>query len=82
MVRRDGAEVRKERIAEIGKLILKALHKSDELSLTKTVASLQYKFGLTKEKLIEYLNILADLERFTLDKDEDRIRKVSEIVES
>ena len=82
MVRRDGAEVRKERIQEIGKLILSKLHNHSEISVSKTIAALQYEFGLTRDKLMEYLNILAELERFTLDKEKDKIRRVSDSVEA
>jgi len=77
-----GAEVRKERIAKIGRIVQKNLYDYGKLSLSKTGASLQYEFGFAKDKLIEYINILAQLGRFTLDKDKDRIRKVSETVES
>jgi len=78
MVRRDGAEVRKERIAEIGRFVHKGLSKSEELSLSKTVALLQYQFGLTKDKLQEYLTILEDLGHFALDNEKDRICKANE----
>ena len=67
MVRRDGAEVRRERIQKIGRRVLALLHeKGDRIPLGKTVSRLAYEFGLTKEKIIEYLKILEDLDRFVL----------------
>lgn len=82
MVRRDGAEARKERIQEIGRLIMSNLHNHSEIAFSKTLAALQYEFGLTKDKLMEYINILAELGRFKIDKEKDKICKVSETVES
>jgi len=54
------------------------LHNHGEVSLSKTIAALQYEFGLTRDKLMEYLTILEDLERFTLDHEKDKIRKARE----
>ena len=78
MVKRDGAAIRKERIQEIAKTIQSLLHKQTEISLSKTVAILQYEFGLTKEKIMEYLRILEALGQFTLDIERDKIRKIME----
>ena len=78
MVRRDGAEVRKERIQKIGRHVQASLHKKDgKIPLGKTVSALAYEFGLTKEKIIEYLKILEDLDRFVLDFEKDRICNVN-----
>ncbi len=78
MVRRDGAAVRKERIQEIARKIQSLLHKQTEISLSKTVAILQYEFGLTREKIMEYLRIVEVLGHFTLDIEGDKIRKMTE----
>lgn len=78
MVRRDGAEVRKERIQEIARSIQSSLHKHSDISLSKTLATLQYQFGLKKDKLMEYLGILEDLGQFIIDNEGDKIRKISE----
>jgi len=75
MVRKDGAAVRKERIQEIAVSILKALNKENPLSLSKTLASLQYLTGLTKSKLIEYLEIMQENGQFSLDIEKDQIKK-------
>jgi len=78
MVRRDGAAIRKERIQEIARFIQRSLHNKREVSLFKTVATLQYEFGLTKDKIMEYLKILEDLGQFIIDVEADKIKKISE----
>lgn len=78
MTRRDGAEIRKERIQKIGRRVLALLHEKDGcIPLGRTVSALAYEFGLTKEKIMEYLGILEDLARFKLDVENDRILKVN-----
>lgn len=47
------------------------------MPLGKAVSALAYEFGLTKEKIIEYLKILEDLDRFVLDFEKDEIRNVT-----
>jgi len=76
MVRRDGAEIRKERIQKVTKRVLSLLQKHDELSLSKTLAILEYETGLTKEKLMEYLAIGADTGHFVIDVENDKITKI------
>ena len=78
MVRRDGAEVRKERIQEIARLIHRLLHKNGEISLSKTLATLQYEFGLTRDKLQDYLAILEGLGQFLIEKEQDKIKKITD----
>jgi hypothetical protein len=78
MVRRDGAEIRKERIHEIGKLIHRSLHNHGEICLSKTLATLQYEFGLTKDKIQEYLEILEGLGQFIVEKERDKIKKIKD----
>jgi len=75
MVRRNGAEARKERMQQIAQYIQAKLHNAGEVSLSKTVAELQYKFGLTDERIMEYLKILEKLGEFIIDKELDIIRK-------
>ena len=70
MVRRDGAAIRKERISEIGRIVHSGLQKNDEISLSKTVALLQYDSGLTKGKILEYLEILETLGQFLIEKEQ------------
>jgi hypothetical protein len=77
MVRRDGAEVRKERIQEIGRIIhASLLRNSGKLRFTQILAQLQYETGLTPEKIMEYLSILENLGQFTVDKEQDTVRKI------
>jgi len=75
MVRRDGAEIRKERMQEVARLIHRTLANEKQVSLSKTLAVLAYEFGLTKEKLMEYVSILESLGQFVLEKEHDKIRK-------
>lgn len=77
MVRRDGAEVRKERIQEIARTIHSSLAKSNgELSLKQTMAKLQYETGLTPEKISEYVSILENMGQFIVDKERAVIQKI------
>ncbi len=82
MVRRDGAAIRQERMAEIAREIHSKLNQNTELSLSKTIAMFQYKFGLTRDKILEYLSILQDLGQFEIDLEKDRIQKLNEAQES
>jgi len=74
MVRRDGAEIRRERIQKVTKRVLSLLHEHGEISLSKTIALLQYEFGLTKERLKEYLKIGQDTGHFVIDTENDEIK--------
>jgi hypothetical protein len=77
MVGKDGAETRKERIRQIAQSVQAALFKNDGgISLKQTVARLSIETGLTKEKIIEYLELLANVEQFTIDVEGDKISRV------
>ena len=78
MVRKDGAEARKDRLKEIAESIQRGLYKQQELSLSTTVAQIQYDFGLTEGKASEYVKLLERLGRFTLNEKEDKITKISQ----
>jgi len=78
MVRKDGAEARKERLQEIARFIQQALFKQKELALSTTITQVQYNFGLTEGKTLEYLRLLEKLGQFTLNEKEDRVRKTTE----
>lgn len=78
MVRKDGAEARKERMEQIAKRIMAKLSMEKEISLSKETAEIEYEFGLRKERIMEYLEILEKLTRFVLDKDNDKIKKITE----
>ena len=81
MVRKDGAAIRKERIQEIARKIHSLLHQHGELSLSKTVSGLEYEFGLTKDKTMEYLHVLENLDHFILDIKGDKIKNAQLIVD-
>lgn len=79
MVRRDGAEVRKERIQQITKHVLSLLHKNNgEIPLSKIIALLQYEFGLRRATVMEYLKIGEDTMHFIVDVENDKIKKATE----
>jgi len=75
MVRRDGATTRGERIKKIIKLVLSLLAKSenDEISLSRTVAMLEYEIGLTPAKIMEYLQVGVKTEKFVINEENDKI---------
>jgi len=80
MVRKDGAEARKERIAKIAANTQAALYQNKELgyiSLRKTVAKHELETGLTREKIMEYLALLVEADQFEIDLEKDQIRKPS-----
>jgi hypothetical protein len=80
MVKKDGAETRKERIKTIATSIQAALYQNKDIgyiSLKKTVAKLELETGLTREKILEYLTLLVEADQFELDAEKGQIRKVS-----
>ncbi len=82
MVRKDGAEARKERIAKIATNVQSALYLNKDLgyiSLKKTVAKQELETGLTREKIMEYLALLVEADQFEIDHEKDQIRKLSSV---
>ena len=77
MVRHDGADAKRERMERIARKIVAGLLSDEELSLSKTIAEIEYEEGLTKEKIMEYLETLERLGRFALDEEQDKIKKAS-----
>lgn len=78
MVRRNGAEVKRERMHEIARFIQRSLVDHSEVSLSRVLALLEYEFGLTKPKLLEYLEVLQNIGQFTIDNVNDKIMKSKE----
>jgi GTP-binding protein EngB required for normal cell division len=78
MVRRNGAEARKERLQEIARFVQRALYAQNELSLSGTLIQIEYNFGLTEAKAMEYLRLLEKLGQFILVEKEDKIKKAIE----
>ena len=78
MVRNDGAEARKQRIQEIIRRVLSELNRGEDVFLSLTVAEIQYDYGLTQRTAIEYLEVGEKLQRYKIDKLNDRIKGVSD----
>jgi hypothetical protein len=78
MVRKDGAEAKKERMAKIASFIQASLYQNKEagfIPLRKTVAILELETGLTRERIHTYLEPLVLAEQIELDEEKDQIRK-------
>jgi len=78
MVRKDGAEAKKERMERIARKIQAALYKEKQIPLSKTIAEIEYDFGLTREKIREYLQTLENLGQFMIDEEGNKIKKTTE----
>ena len=78
MVRNDGAEARKQRIQEIIRRVLSELNRGEDVFLSLTVAEIQYDYSLTQRTAIEYLEVGEKLQRYKIDKLNDRIKGVSD----
>ena len=77
MVRKDGAEARKERIQKVAKFILASLEANNgKIPLGKAVAKIAIDMGLTTERIMEYLTILENADYFVLDIEGDKIKKI------
>ena len=77
MVKRDGAETRRQRIAKIGQMVQSSLHasKNGEIPLTKFIALVMYETGLTKDRILEYLEVPEKIGQIEIDIVNDIIRK-------
>lgn len=78
MVRMDGAEARKERIAQIKRMIQARLNENKNvgyIQLKRTVAEIMIDTGLTKIKVMEYLQLLNDSGEFEINEAEDKITR-------
>jgi len=81
MVKKDGAETRRERIKEIARSLQAAFHEKKEkgekleLQLSKFISSVMFNTGLTKEKVILYLEVIQDMDQCGIDFDNDKVRK-------
>lgn len=78
MVRMDGAEARKKRIEAMARSIHATLYQNRDagfIPLKKTVALQMLETGLTKEKIMEILNLFQEAGQIELDPERDQIRK-------
>jgi ABC-type taurine transport system substrate-binding protein len=78
MVRRDGAEARKERIAEIARIIQSALYEAKDagwIQLSTWVTKIMIRTGLTRNKVMEIMKLLSDDGQFELDETNYRISR-------
>jgi hypothetical protein len=81
MVRMDGAEVRKQRIAEIKKMVYAALFADKEAgytSLSKITCKIEVETGLHNEKIMDILNLLNKAGSFDIDEKKDKITSIKE----
>lgn len=81
MTRADGAETRRQRIAEIARTIHAALYESKEadwIPLARTVTRIMIRTGLNKNTVMGILKLLNDDDQFELDERNDRINKHQE----
>ena len=80
MVRMDGAETKKARVSEIARFIQAALTENKEngwIPLKQTVAKLTRELGLTRARVMEYLQELADTgdQYWEICENEDKIKR-------
>jgi hypothetical protein len=77
VVRKDGAETRKDRIEQCAQHVQSQLYKNNgnPISLSRTVAALAFDTGLSKPKVVEYLELLAETGQFEINLQDDKIRK-------
>jgi hypothetical protein len=75
MVKRDGAYTRSERIKEIRRFFLTHGSTSNPgpLPFLKTVAMFQMNMGLTKEKILEYFEVMENLGEIQVNESADQI---------
>jgi len=77
MVRRDGAETRRQRIKELSK----KLQGAKNLPIKKLYALVSINFGLTSEKTLEYLEVLEQLGQIEIDREMGTVSWVESEIE-
>ena len=73
---KDGAQVRAERIREMGKTLEEVLRETDEVGYSYMILTFQKKYGLRKQTVIEYLEVLSN--DFNIDAITDKISRVKD----
>jgi hypothetical protein len=80
MVRMDGAEVRKERIAQINRMVHAALYENKEIgyvSLSDVASKIEVEMGLRHDKIMEILRPLGKQRYFSIDEENDKIMPIA-----
>ena len=81
MVKKDGAETRRERISQIARDLQAEFYEKkkngnkEEIVLSKFVAFEMYTTGLSKSKVMEYLGIIEEMGQCEIDPVNDKIKK-------
>ena len=81
MVRNDGAETRKARIELVARVVTSLLYQNKDagwIPLKSTVVKIMVQTGLTRFKVMEYLQLKDDEGIFELNETEDRIKRAVE----
>jgi hypothetical protein len=81
MVRMDGAETRKIRIAEVAKIVMALLYQNKEagwIPFNPTIAKIMVETGLTRGKVLEYLQLKSEEGVFDINELEGRIKRKPE----
>ena len=62
------------------RMVMSLLNNSEkgEISLSLTIAQLEYETGLKPEKILEYLKVGERLKRFEIDVENDKIMRIVE----
>jgi hypothetical protein len=77
-MRGDGADKKKERYAKLARFIQALLNQSKEVALTQSVARFAVMEGLSRTRILEYLEDLQATgdQAFEVDRQNDKIRRV------
>lgn len=80
MVRKDGAETKKERIVKIAQTLQAMLFQAKEkgmdyIPLENTKALVEFDTGLTPEKIASYFAVIQKIGQIEIDTEKDQIKK-------
>lgn len=75
---KKSTEARKEQLQEIAKLIQNSLLSQNKIPCPQAVSQLHCEFGLTKERIIDFIELLQNLGPFILDEKKQKIKKIIE----
>ena len=74
----DGADKKKERYAKLARFIQASLNQTKEIPLTQNAARFAVMEGLSRDRVVEYLQDLEATgdQAFEVDRQNDKIRRV------